>query len=184
MNKYLFTSERIGFRKWCLDDFDSLFKLCSSEKVMKYFPKTLDHEQTQKFLNRLIDVYDEQGFVFYAIELLETGEFLGFTGLVNIAVDAFFTPSVEIGWRLVDSQWNKGLATEAANRCLEFGFTNLGLNEIVAYTTHNNVPSERVMIKIGMKKIGTFDHPDIAVDTGLNPMLVYRIKRKDWADLQ
>ncbi|MGE4372953.1 MAG: GNAT family N-acetyltransferase [Xanthobacter sp.] len=45
-----------------------------------------------------------------------------------------FTPAVEIAWRFDPAFWGQGFATEAAKACLTFGFSSLGLTEIVAIT--------------------------------------------------
>jgi RimJ/RimL family protein N-acetyltransferase len=55
--------------------------------------------------------------------------------------------------------WGKGYATEGAKRCLKFGFNDLKLQEIIATAPKINLPSIRVMQKIGMQKIKDFKHP-------------------------
>lgn len=61
----------------------------------------------------------------------------------------------------------KGYATERALACLNFGFEVLKLKNIKSITPVINLPSEHVMKKIGMYKVGTFknlllgDYPDL-----------------------
>jgi RimJ/RimL family protein N-acetyltransferase len=72
-------------------------------------------------------------------------------------------PAVEIGWRILPEYWNKGYATEAAEKALWFGHHILKLPEIVSFTAVGNVKSQRIMEKIGMKRCMEKDflHPRI-----------------------
>lgn len=57
----------------------------------------------------------------------------------------------DIGFRLLQEFWNKGYATEAARRCLQYGFCELDLNKIIGCTRKENIPSQQVLEKLGMK---------------------------------
>jgi RimJ/RimL family protein N-acetyltransferase len=83
---------------------------------------------------------------------------------------------VEIGWRLHPDFWGHGYATEAAAASLRFGFDEVGLNEIVAFTTTLNTRSQAVMARIGMRRdvAGDFDHPSVPVDSPLRRHVLYR----------
>lgn len=91
----------------------------------------------------------------------DTGEFIGLTGLQHVNFDAAFTPAVEIGWRLAREHWGLGYASEAAWTALRCGFDRLQLDEIVAFTTEANLPSQKVMQAIGMHydPQADFEHP-------------------------
>jgi RimJ/RimL family protein N-acetyltransferase len=84
---------------------------------------------------------------------------------------------VEIGWRLATRFWNQGLATEGARAVLRFGFVTLGLEEIVSFTTTDNLASRRVMEKIGMRRdpADEFDHPGLGEGHPLRRHVLYRI---------
>ncbi len=86
----------------------------------------------------------------YAILLKETGQMIGAIGLhINEEHNR-----AEAGYWIAVPYWNKGVATEALNRIMEFGFTKLGLNKIFATHIEENLSSGRVMIKAGMTKEG------------------------------
>jgi len=108
--------------------------------------------------------------------LRATGEFAGFIGLAIPSFDAFFTPCVEIGWRLGVAHWNQGLATEGAGAVLQFAFGTVGLAEVVSFTTRGNVPSRRVMEKLGMHYAGDFEHPRVPEGHPLRPHVLYRTR--------
>jgi len=65
------------------------------------------------------------------------------------------------------------MATEGAKRCLEYGFEKLQLPEIYSFTAVPNVRSEKVMQKIGMQKIGEFDHPVLEKGHALERHVLY-----------
>lgn len=98
----------------------------------------------------ILTIFKENGFCFYACELKSTSEFIGFVGLSVPKFKAHFTPCVEIGWRIASPHWGKGYATEGALKCLEVGFNEFSLGEIVSIAVKNNYKSHNVMNKIGM----------------------------------
>ena len=109
------------------------------------------------------------------MDVLKSREFIGFIGLAWCEMEADFTPCAEIGWRLKKSAWGKGYATEGATRCLAYGFEELQFKEIYSFTTTTNIRSERVMQKIGMSKVGVFEHPKMAIGHPLRPHVLYHI---------
>ena len=112
-------------------------------------------------MTRIEAGFDEHGFGLWAVEITETGRFIGFTGLSVPGFHANFTPAVEIGWRLTRSSWGHGYASEAARRVLGFAFEDLGLFEVVSFTSTTNLRSQAVMERIGMTHdpADDFDHP-------------------------
>jgi RimJ/RimL family protein N-acetyltransferase len=98
-------------------------------------------------------------------------DFIGFAGLGVPRFEAHFTPCVEIGWRLAYDFWGFGYAREAASAALEFGFQQIGLEEIVSFTARQNSRSRRVMERLGMMRSAEDDflHPLLAEDHPLRP---------------
>lgn len=159
MKSYLFKSQRLGFRNWSANDLEEFVSLNADTEVMQHFPKPLTKKETEAFIIRLQNHFNDKGYTYFAVEVLETKEFIGFIGLAYQEYEAPFTPATDIGWRLKKSSWGKGFATEGAKRCLEFAFSELSLSKIVSTCTLQNKNSERVMQKIGMTKQGIFKHP-------------------------
>ncbi|MEE9348671.1 MAG: GNAT family N-acetyltransferase [Flavobacteriaceae bacterium] len=177
MENYIFTSKRLGFRNWNTSDKKPFFKMCNDKDVMAYFPKTLTKINSDALILRLQNHYQQHNFTFFAVDELETNQFIGFIGLINTSFKAYFTPCVEIGWRLQKESWGKGFATEGAKRCLEYGFNYLNLKKIVAITAPANKNSEQVMLKIGMKKDGEFEHPKLEDGHWLKTEMLYVINK-------
>jgi len=179
-NKYLFTSKRLGFRNWKDSDLEAFVKINADPDVMKHFPKPLTTQETQAFIIRLKQHYKERGYNYFATEVLETGELIGFIGIGYQTYETDFTPAVDIGWRLKPSSWGKGYATEGARKCLEYAFNELKINRIISTCTIGNSGSEHVMKKIGMKKKGNFNHPLLKEHKDFEQCIWYEIKEKDF----
>jgi len=103
-------------------------------------------------------------------------------GLAEPRFEAHFTPAVEVGWRLAREHWGNGYAVEGACAAVAFGFEQLGLDEIVSFTTVANEPSRRVMERLGMTHdaAGDFQHPLLAPDDPIRPHVLYRLPRAVW----
>ena len=68
-----------------------------------------------------------------------------------------FTPDIEIGWHLGKANWGNGFATEGGRKMIEIAFDELGLKELSAVTGLDNVRSQKVAKRLGLKHIGQTD---------------------------
>lgn len=170
----MITTPRLLLRNWEPTDLNDLHAVNSNPNVMRHFPSVLSKEATSAQLQRFRDHQAREGFSYFAAELLETGECIGFIGMARQTYDAEFTPCVDIGWRLKESAWGNGYATEGAKACLEFARNKLDLTEVYAVAVSQNEPSFRVMEKIGMHYHGDFFHPLLASYPALQRCKVYR----------
>jgi RimJ/RimL family protein N-acetyltransferase len=177
---YIFTSARLGFRNWSLNDLPEFAEMNADSEVMQYFPKKLTTAESAEFIERLQKHFDTHGYNYFAVELLESGELIGFIGLAYQEYEADFTPATDIGWRLKHSAWGKGYATEGALRCLKFAFTELKLPKVVSICVVQNLPSEAVMKKIGMTKKGHFTHPKLFGYPGFEDCVWYQITKEEY----
>lgn len=168
---------RQTLRQWKQSDEEPYIKLNADPQVMEYFPSVKTPAETLAQIKKISDYIDKNGYGFFAVERKDSHQFIGFTGLCDPGFEAHFTPCVEIGWRLSKDNWGQDFATEAALACLDFGFDKLDLNEIYSFTSVHNDRSEKVMQRIGMNKIGEFNHPLIADGHWLKRHVVYRIRR-------
>jgi len=173
---YLFTSSRLGFRNWQRDDLDEFAALNADPIVMAHFPSVLSREETADFIDRLIAHFDRHGYNYFAVEVIDTSEFIGFIGLAYRTYEADFCPATDIGWRLKASAWSKGYATEGALRCLRFAFEELKLQRVISTCPLTNTKSEKVMKKTGMTKMGEFDHPHLKSHPDLERCQWYEIQ--------
>ena len=173
--KYL-ESNRLVFRDWEPDDLGIFINMNKDSEVMEYFPSKLTSEESTIFYKKIVDEFIKEGYGLYAVNYKENHDFIGFIGFHKATFEAEFTPCIEIGWRLRKEYWDKGLATEGAKACLEYGFNQLKLKKIFSFTSKINTPSENVMKKIGMKKLKEFNHPKLDSSSPLCKHVLYYIK--------
>jgi RimJ/RimL family protein N-acetyltransferase len=177
-------TKRLIIRNWEERDRDLFFRINSDDKVMEFFPFRRDRAQSDALFDRLRTGIAERGYGFAAAELATTGECIGFVGLADTSLEPFLPAgTVEIGWRLAPEFWGRGYVTEAASAWLDFGFEELGLDEIISFAVQDNRRSTAVMERLGMHAdtSGDFDHPSVP-DTHpeLKRHVLYRLPRKAW----
>jgi RimJ/RimL family protein N-acetyltransferase len=172
-------TERLLLRRWHDSDRDPFAALNADPVVMEHFPGPLKRQESDAFVDRMESHFAQHGFSMWALEVVSTGSFAGFVGLLVPRFEAHFTPAVEIGWRLARQHWGLGYATEAAHTALAFGFEEIRLDEIVAYTVPENVRSRRVMERLGMARnpADDFENPVIPEGHRLRRHVLYRVSR-------
>lgn len=172
-------TERLLLRPWEERDRAPFATLNADPVVMEFLAKTLTRAESDAYIDRAKAHFAANGFGLFAVELKETGAFVGLVGITQVPFESHFTPAVEIGWRMLKEYWGCGFAPEAAKASLQFGFNTLGLEEIVAFTIPVNVRSQRVMEKIGMERDpeGDFDHPKLPEGHPKRRHVLYRIAR-------
>jgi ribosomal-protein-alanine N-acetyltransferase len=171
----IIATPRLFLRKWRAADVPIYVQMNQNKDVMQFFPGFYTEEETMQQLQNTEQTMQIYGYSLYALERRDTGQFIGFTGFAHPSFQAHFTPCVEIGWRIHPQHWQKGFATEAAKACLQYGFRELGFTTIYSFTSIHNLPSERIMQKIGMHKQGFFNHPNIADGHKLQLHVLYKI---------
>lgn len=181
MTKTLET-ERLILREWRPEDREAFARMNADPMVMEFLPRIMDKDSSDKLMGRFTEHFKKYGYGPYAIELKETGEFVGFVGLRNVEFKSAFTPAVEIAWRLDYEYWGKGYATEAGRRVIEHAFKELKLPEIVAFTVYDNSRTMHIMEKLGMKRDekGDFDYPTLPKGHPFGKFALYRLKAGDF----
>lgn len=180
------TTERLLLRPWRDSDLASFAALNADPVVMEHFPGTLTQSQADNLAQGIREDMAERGFGWWAAEVRGGAPFIGFIGLSVPEFGAHFLPPgktvVEVGWRLARKHWGRGYATEGARECLRFGFQDLGLEEIVSFTTTTNLKSQAVMQRLGMTRdpADDFDHPKLPSGHRLQRHVLYRKRRSDW----
>lgn len=169
-------TERLWLRRWRDADRQPFAALNADPRVTEYLG-ALSREESDRLVGRIEAQFALRDFSMWAVEIPGVAPFAGFVGLSVPHFQAHFSPCVEIGWRLGAEHWGYGYATEGARAALAFGFEELGLEEIVAFTVPGNVRSRRVMEKLEMihKPEDDFDHPSLPDGHPLRRHVLYRI---------
>ena len=142
-------TNRLLLRQLALDDVDHLMGIFSDPEAMQYYPATKNREETLAWIQWNLDSYTQHGFGLWAAMLKDTDAFAGQCGLV-MQRDVAGRDEVEIGYSFLRRYWNRGLATEAACACRDYGFGPLKLRRLVSLIDPENVASIRVAEKVGL----------------------------------
>lgn len=175
-------TERLVMRRWQEGDRERFAAMNADPEVMAHFPAPLDRAASDAFVDRIEAGFEAHGFGLWALERIDTGEFIGFTGLSIPSFEAHFLPAVEVGWRLSRPAWGQGFATEAARQALKVGFEQYSLPEVVSFTASGNTASRAVMERLGMRcdPAEDFDHPALPAGHRLRRHVLYRLGRADF----
>ncbi len=145
-------TDRIRLRPISPEDVDALHALWTDPDVRRYLweDRIIPRETVEEIVARSLTTFESGGYGFFAMELRDrAGELIGFCG--HRRDDA--EDQIELLYGIHPTYWGEGLAAEAANEVLRFGFEACEFDRVVAATDTPNQQSVRVLQKLGM----TFD---------------------------
>lgn len=176
------TTKRLILRAWQDGDSDRFYNVMNTPAVMRWLGGVQTREQWDAAKARLDGYQRDYGHTFWIVEDRDDGELLGFCGLkrVNAPGAGPINDAMEIGWRLRESAWGRGIAKEAAIAAMDLAFGTFEASHVVALTVAGNEGSWGLMKRIGMSHRPEFDYIDPRFGEGLNPTIVYRIDAADW----
>ena len=164
-----------------LEEFDTkgIFELHSDPEVHKYLGenpiKTI--KEAEYIVNYIRKQYIKNGIGRWAVIDKQTNEFIGWTGLKYEEELRKTSPYYDLGYRLKKKYWGQGIGTETANKSLNYGFNEFNLTEICAAANINNIASNKILMKIGLRYIDTFQFDGATHNW-------YKINNSDWIKLK
>lgn len=173
------TSKRLRLRPWRADE-RATFAILNAEPETARYLSPFSHEKSDAMLDRIAAHFAQHGWGYWALEERQGGKVIGLCGMMHVPFEAFFTPAVEISWRLSSKFQGQGLAREAAQTVLDFGFQSIKLDRVVAFTVTGNAPSWGLMERLGMRRIGEFHNSEFPEGHALRINAVYEIRANEW----
>jgi RimJ/RimL family protein N-acetyltransferase len=176
-------TDRLVLRRFTIADADNLVSLDADPEVMRFITGGVPTSRTEildEVLPAFLGYYQRyEGYGFWAAIERETGEFLGW---FHFRPRAGAAPGeVELGYRLRKSAWGKGYATEGSRALIRAGFTQFGVQRVVAETMAVNLASRRVMEKAGLTLVRTFHQPwPFPIDGHQFGDVEYALDRAGW----
>jgi len=143
-----FETKRLQIRHLIPDDLDGLAALCADPVAMQYMGDgdILTREECAGWIETCHKKYADRGYGTSGVFHGETGDFMGFCGVVRTP-DSDFD---EIIYALAQPYWGKGYATEAASAMLDYVFEISALDAIYSTIHPENTTSQKMMAKLGM----------------------------------
>ncbi|WP_433555142.1 GNAT family N-acetyltransferase [Pseudonocardia xinjiangensis] len=177
-------TDRLRLRRFTTADLDDVHALHSDPAVMRYLdrPATREHVRDTT-LPQWFALYERHPrFGYFAALQKQTGTFLGWFLFRPQPVEQPTPGEIELGYRLHKAAWGRGFATEGSIALVEMGFTELGVQRVVATTMAVNRGSRRVLEKSGLRYVRTFHvdwpHP---LDGSEHGEVEYALTREEWS---
>jgi RimJ/RimL family protein N-acetyltransferase len=178
------TTQRLRLREFTVDDVDRIVALDSDPEVMRYisFGAPTPRETIEaRVLPPWLKYYESgERTGFWAAELNETGEFIGW---FHLRPDRFDAGEQDLGYRLRRRHWGRGYATEGSRALLRDGFSASKFEKICARTLLENLGSQRVMQKCGLNFETRFVYPEHILRGGTEEQrtaVKYSVTREAW----
>ncbi len=143
-------------RAWRDEDFDDFAAMHADPEVQWDAGGTLTCEESAAKLARYRKAYDAHAFSRWAM-VDPDGKFLGYVGVLPLAAQHPLGEGVEIGWRFRRSAWGQGYASEGAIAALADLKDRCGLSEVYSFTAPDNLRSQAVMARIGLRRRDELD---------------------------
>jgi [ribosomal protein S5]-alanine N-acetyltransferase len=146
--KLALETPRLLLREFTPADADALEGILGDPVAMQYYPAPFPRREVEDFIRRNLARYRDCGFGLWAMLLKDSRELIGDCGCYVREVRGNF--DFEMGWHVRRDLWGRGYATEAARRCIDYAFSGLGAERIIALVRPENKSSCRVAEKSGM----------------------------------
>lgn len=175
-------TERLRLRDWDDADESAFYKAMNTPAVMRFLGGLQSPAEWHQAFERIRGFSRDFGHTFWIVEDKASGEIQGFCGLkrVNSPGAGDLTGEHEIGWRLRESAWGKGIAKEAAVAALDLAFSRFCAPHVIALTVPANLPSQGLMWRLGMTRREDLDFVDTRFGDDMNPSMIWRIDAADW----
>jgi [ribosomal protein S5]-alanine N-acetyltransferase len=156
-------TERLIMREIVPDDEHGFFEMDSDSEVHRYLGNkpVKSIEEIRKAIAFIRQQYVDNGIGRWAVIEKQTGNFIGWSGL-KLVKDEFNgkTDFYDLGYRFNKRYWGKGYATETAKASVQYGFETMKLRKITGMAHIDNIASQNVLQKAGLKFVNTFDYED------------------------
>jgi ribosomal-protein-alanine N-acetyltransferase len=178
--QFYIETERLILRDILESDVDGIFELDSDPIVHKYLGKNpiKTKQKAAEIIEFIHSQYKNLGIGRFAAIEKKSGDFIGWSGLkLNTGEKEALNGKTEfydVGYRLIPRYWGKGYATESALAALDYGFNKMNLDTIVGAAEADNIASNKVLQKIGLKFTNEFTYDN-------TPCFWYELKNSDYA---
>lgn len=176
--KFYIETERLILRDFLESDVHGLFELDSNPEVHRYLGNNPIKElhQIPPIIQYVQQQYIENGIGRWAVIEKSTNAFIGWSGLKLVKESRNHHANYyDLGYRLIQKYWGYGYATESARASLSYGFNYLNLQTIYAAAQAENIASNKVLQKCGLKLINQFHENEVLENW-------YEISQSQWGE--
>jgi RimJ/RimL family protein N-acetyltransferase len=141
-------TSRLRLREFVPQDADGLAAVLGDPVAMQYYPAPFNRKEVEEWIERNRDRYQREGYGLWAMLLKDSGELIGDCGCFLRDIEG--RDDIEIGYHVRRDLWGNGYATEAAQACVQYAFTQIGVDRVISLIRPENVQSVRVAEKNGL----------------------------------
>jgi len=138
-------TERLILRPPEERDLEPMCALMDDEETTRFIGGVQSPPLVWRALCGIVGHWAMRGYGFFVVEDKGSGEWLGRVGPWY----PHGWPQPEIGWTISRDHWGKGYAAEAATRCMDWVFDDLGWTDVIHLIDVKNVASAGVAKKLG-----------------------------------
>ena len=154
----VFETPRLVLREMSVADLDFIAEMLAHPEVMRFWPKCYERDEAANWVKRQQARYAKDGIDYWLVLEKASGRPVGQAGLLQLTVDD--REEVGLGYIIHRPFWRQGFALEAAAASMDYAFNKLGRHRVVALVRPENLPSQGVARKLGMKVEKRTHHAD------------------------
>ncbi len=142
-------TSRLIIRPFRVEDDAAVYEFGSNEEVQKYTGDGLiaSLEAAKALIQNVwLTDYQTYGYGRWAVVYKPDNKLIGFAGLKYLKS----MKETDIGFRFLPEYWGKGIATEASQKIINYGFDVLELPQIIGIAMPENIASNKVLLKLGL----------------------------------
>ena len=175
MSENILETDRLALREMTDGDFPALCRMLQDGEVMYAYEHAFSDQEAWDWLRRQQERYRTDGFGLWAVVEKNSGEMVGQCGITWQELgDRTRVP--EVGYLLEKTAWHKGYAAEAARACRDYAMDRLGFGEVYSIIRDNNLASQKVARRNGMRERGSFVKHYYGMDM---PHIVFSVRREE-----
>jgi RimJ/RimL family protein N-acetyltransferase len=181
MGDLVIETDRLVLRQIDESDIDLHLQALNTPTVMEHLGGVKERHEIEAKHAKSMALFAREGFGFMMMIEKATGELVGHCGMKR--VDNPLAPNPgdhEIGWLVREDRWRMGYAMEAMSAVIEWAFTRHDAPYLVALTCERNIPSWKLMEKLGMERKRELEFDDPAFGPDDNPTIQYKINAEQW----
>jgi len=168
-------TERLVLRSLDLSDDQQIFLLRTNKRVNKYIvrPKQKNIKEIRAFISKIINGIINNEWIYWAISEKESNKLIGTICLWNFSSDNV----AEVGYELFPAFHGKGIMSEALEKIIEYGFKEIELNSMEAYTHKKNHSSTKLLQKYN------FVQDAERIDKENSDNIIFKLTQQNWKEL-
>jgi [ribosomal protein S5]-alanine N-acetyltransferase len=145
-------TDRLAIRNFRPEDWRDLHEMIVQYQASEYAQYDQKWPTAEEAIQGVAKWFAE-GDSYLAACLRTTGKLIGFVA-VNRREEPEYGSAVNLGYVFNFGYHGQGYATEACRAAIEHAFERLGVERMVTGTAHENLPSRRLLARLGFRELG------------------------------